>query len=111
MRHLIIHRKDFDSSWNTGDKVKGIAPDHHFRLRTNEVWKSHRRLVQDLMTLPFLHNVAGPVINQNALELLELWRVDARIADGRPFEASVDTNHAVLDAIMSFAFGERLPHP
>jgi hypothetical protein len=36
-----------------------------------------------------------------------LWRIKARIADGRPFEAGTDTNHAVLDAVMSFAFGER----
>ncbi|KAL7787156.1 cytochrome P450 [Trichoderma ceciliae] len=106
-RDLMLHRKDFDRSSNTGDKVKGIAPDHHLRLRTNEVWKSHRRLIQDLMTPSFLHNVAGPVIHQNAIDLLELWRLKARIADGRPFEAGTDMNHAVLDAVMSFAFGER----
>ncbi|PTB66764.1 cytochrome P450 [Trichoderma citrinoviride] len=93
-RNIMLHRKDFDRSSNTADKVKGIAPDHHLRLRTNDVWRSHRRLVQDLVTPSFLHNVAGP-------------QLKAKVAEGKPFEAGTDMSHAALDAVMSFAFGER----
>lgn len=109
-RNIMLHRKDFDRSTNTGDKVKGIAPDHHLRLRTNEVFKAHRSLVQDLMTPSFLYTVAGPVMHSNAVDLMHLWRLKARIADGRPWEAGEDINHAILDAVMSFAFGERFKH-
>ena len=107
---ILVHRKDFDRSSSLGDLVKGLAPDHHIHLKTNAAWKGQRRLVQDLMTPSFLHNVAGPVIYQNASALIELWRAKNSIAEGRPWSASEDTNHVALDAMMAFAFGEGFRH-
>lgn len=104
---LMLRRKDFDRSSDMGDLVKGLAPNHHIHLKTNAGWKTQRRLIQDLMTPSFLHNVAGPVIHQNASVLIELWCIKSRIANGRPWEAAKDINQVALDAVMSFAFGDR----
>ena len=103
---ILVRRKDFDRSTSLGDLVKGLAPDHHIHLKTNAAWKTQRRLVQDLMTPSFLHNVAGPAIYHHASALIELWRAKNRIAEGRPWSVSEDTNHVALDAMMAFAFGE-----
>lgn len=107
---LMLRRKDFDRSSDMGELVKGLAPNHHINLKTNTEWKSQRRLIQDLMTPSFLHDVAGPVIHQNASVLIELWRNKNRIAHHRPWEAAKDINRVALDAVMSFAFGERFKH-
>ncbi|KAJ8063549.1 hypothetical protein OCU04_007421 [Sclerotinia nivalis] len=107
---ILIHRKEFDRSPSLGDLVKGLAPDHHIHLKTNTAWKTQRRLVQDLMTPSFLHNVAGPAIHQHASVLIDLWRAKSTIADGIPFAANDDINHVALDAVMAFAFGEDFNH-
>ncbi|TGO19738.1 hypothetical protein BPAE_0334g00050 [Botrytis paeoniae] len=107
---ILIHRKEFDRSDSLGDLVKGLAPDHHIHLKTNTAWKMQRRLVQDLMTPSFLHNVAGPVIHQHACVLIDLWCAKSTIADGIPFPANDDINHVALDAVMAFAFGEDFNH-
>lgn len=107
---ILIHRKDFDRSPSLGDLVKGLTPDHHIHLQTNAAWKTQRRLVQDLMTPSFLHNVAAPVIHQHATLMIDLWRSKSRIAGGRPWAASDDINHVALDAVMAFSFGGDFNH-
>ncbi|KAF2120205.1 cytochrome P450 monooxygenase [Lophiotrema nucula] len=106
-RDLLLHRKEFDRSRVAGDLTKGFAHDHHIKLKTGEAWKSQRRLIQDLMTPNYLHNVAGPVVYQKARMLMDLWRIKAEIAGERPFEASDDVFRGALDGVMSFCFGER----
>ena len=107
---LMTRRKDFDRSSSSGDLVKALAPDHHIHLKTTAAWRAQRQLVQDLMTPSFLHNVAGPVIHQEASVMIELWRTKSRIADGRPWTAGEDIDHVALDAVMAFAFGEEFGH-
>lgn len=107
---ILIHRRDFDRSPSLGDLVKGLTPDHHIHLQTNAAWKTQRRLVQDLMTPSFLHNVAAPVIHQHATLMIELWRAKSRIADGRPWAGNDDINHVALDAVMAFSFGGDFKH-
>ncbi|KAI0473332.1 cytochrome P450 monooxygenase [Xylariaceae sp. FL0804] len=107
---LLVRRKDFDRSHTLGDLVKGLAPDHHIHLKTDAAWKSQRRLVQDLMTPSFLHNVAGPVIHRNVCTMVDLWHVKTEIAQGRPWAAVGDVNQMALDAVTAFAFGEGFEH-
>ena len=108
---ILIHRhKDFDRSDSLGDLVKGLAPDHHIHLKTNDAWKRQRRLVQDLMTPSFLHKVASPALHSKVSVLIHLWREKSRAADGKPWPAADDVNHVALDAVTAFAFGEDSDH-
>jgi hypothetical protein len=107
---LLIRRRDFDRSHTLGDLVKGLAPDHHIHLETGDAWKTQRRLVQDLMTPSFLHNVAGPVLHQTVVTMIDLWRAKSRLAAGRPWKAADDINQMALDAVTAFAFGEDFQH-
>ncbi|TDZ13319.1 Cytochrome P450 monooxygenase TRI13 [Colletotrichum orbiculare MAFF 240422] len=102
---VLMRRREWDRSDMLRDLFGGLIPGHHARERTNEVWKSHRRLLQDLMSPPFLNNVAGPAVYANALDLIRLWDVKAGIAQGRPFSAHDDIYKAALDAVQAFAFG------
>lgn len=102
---LMTRRKDFDRSDVVGDLFYGVAPNHHIRLKTNDAWKAQRRLIQDLMTPTFLHTIAAPAILIKVDLLMDLWRVKARAAQGRPWLANADLNHMSLDAIAAFAFG------
>ena len=107
---LMTRRKDFDRSSSSGDLVKALAPDHHIHLKTTAAWRAQRQLLQDLMAPSFLHNVAGPVIHQEASVMVELWRAKSSIADGRPWIAGEDIDHVSLDAVMAFAFGDGFGH-
>ncbi|KAK7958083.1 hypothetical protein PG988_012931 [Apiospora saccharicola] len=75
---------EFDRSTSSGDLVRGLGPSHHIHLKTSPAWRSQRRLIQDLMSSAFLHHVAGPVMYQNVLRLVDLWRIKSRLAGGRP---------------------------
>ncbi|KUI64500.1 Trichodiene oxygenase [Cytospora mali] len=107
---MLVRRKEFDRSHTLGDLVLGLAPDHHIHLPTDTAWKVQRRLVQDLMTPSFLHNIAAPVIYQQVNTLIDLWHAKSRIADGRPWAAGDDINNMALDAVTAFAFGEGFEH-
>lgn len=76
--------RDFNQSSSLGDLVRGTGPDHHVLLKTDETWKSQRRIIQDLATPSFLHKIAGPVVSHSMTVLLDMCREKARIADGRP---------------------------
>ncbi|KAF2962924.1 hypothetical protein GQX73_g10651 [Xylaria multiplex] len=107
---ILMRRREFDRSPTLGDLVKGLTPNLHIHLKTNDTWKNQRRLIQDLMTPSFLHNVAGPVLYQNLTTMIELWRMKSRIADGRPWKAADDVNQMALNALTAFSFGEEFEH-
>ncbi|GAW19653.1 hypothetical protein ANO14919_091420 [Xylariales sp. No.14919] len=107
---ILIRRPEFDRAPNLGDLVKGLTPNLHIHLRTNDAWKSQRRLIQDLMTPSFLYNVAGPVLYRDMAAMIDLWREKCRVADGRPWKAAEDMNQMVLNALAAFAFGEEFEH-
>ncbi|KAH9844889.1 Cytochrome-P450 monooxygenase [Teratosphaeria destructans] len=107
---LMTRRKEFDRSQVVGDLFLGVAPNHHIRQKTNDAWKAQRRLIQDLMTPTFLHDVAAPAILKKVNLLMDLWRLKTRAARGRPWLAAADLNHMALDAISAFAFGAGFEH-
>jgi hypothetical protein len=105
---LMRRTKEFDRSDFTSDLFAGVLPDHHIRLKTNDEYKKHRRLLQDLMTPAFLNQVAAPQIHESTMRLIKLWREKNRLAGGRPFLATRDINHCALDAVLAFTFGTRV---
>ena len=49
--------------------------------------------------------VAAPRIYETVVEVIQLWRIKASLAQGRAFEASEDIKHFALDAIWAATFG------
>lgn len=107
---LMRRGKEFDRAHTMFDLFQGIIPDHHIVQRTNTVWKSHRRLLQDLMSPGFLDGVAAPVIYHHVSNLVRLWDMKAQIAEGRPFTAAADIYNTALDAVHGFAYGQGFKH-
>ncbi|EOD51785.1 putative cytochrome p450 monooxygenase protein [Neofusicoccum parvum UCRNP2] len=79
-------------------------------MQTGTEWKSHRRLLQDLMTPSFLEKVAAPAIYDSIHETAKLWTLKAQLAPEKAFSAASDIHHAALDAVLSFSFGKSFPH-
>ncbi|KAJ6284299.1 heme binding protein, partial [Bipolaris maydis] len=77
---------------------------------SDDVFRGHRRLLQDLMSPVFLRDVAAPNIYMQACRLVRLWEIKAKCAAGRPFDASGDIFKAALDAVFGFAFGLSWQH-
>lgn len=107
---VLMRRKEWDRSDVLGNLFWGLIPDHHSQYKTDDVWKARRRLLQDLMSPAFLHNVAAPALYASALTLISLWDQKAAIAKKRPFSASGDIYRVALDAVHAFAFGEEFQH-
>lgn len=107
---ILMRRKEWDRSILLGKLFGGLIPDHHSQHKTNAIWKARRRLLQDLMSPSFLHNVAAPALYANASTLISLWEKKAAIARKRPFNASEDIYRAALDAVHAFAFGEEFEY-
>ncbi|ROT40788.1 cytochrome P450 [Sodiomyces alkalinus F11] len=104
---LLRRTREFDRSSFTAD-LMAPAGYFHIRYKTDRKWKAARRWLQDLMTPGFLHTVAAPAIYEKTLDLVQLWKVKNRLADGRPFAADLDMHCASLDAVMAFTFGDRI---
>ncbi|KAF6825325.1 cytochrome p450 monooxygenase [Colletotrichum musicola] len=107
---ICMRRKEFDRGRTMRDLFRGPSPNHHITFVTGDEWKAHRRLLQDLMSPPFLQNVAAPAIYANVVNLISLWELKTQIADGRPFDAYTDIFYTALDAVTAFSFGEGFPH-
>ncbi|KAF9869267.1 cytochrome p450 monooxygenase [Colletotrichum karsti] len=102
---ILMRRKEFDRSDFSIAVLGGEAPTFHINLKTGTEWKAHRRLLQDLMTPKFLHDVAAPNIYKSAARILDLWKIKVEIAPEKPFSAEKDIFYAALDAVFDFGFG------
>lgn len=107
---ILMRRKEWDRSDMLGDLLGGLLPGHHLHQPTNPVWKAHRRLLQDLMSPSFLHDVAAPAVYNSASVLISLWEAKARMAGNRPFSAHNDIYTVALDGVQAFAFGEEFEY-
>ncbi|RMJ20920.1 Cytochrome P450 [Aspergillus sp. HF37] len=67
-------------------------------------------VLQDLMGPSFLGNIVSPVMYENSVRLVKFWETKARLANGRPFDASEDLNHSALDGMLSFVFDRHFEH-
>lgn len=105
---ISLHRgKEFGHSPQVSDIFWGIGYNHQIVMETGPEWKARRRLLQDLMTPSFLHNVTAPKLHASTMNLLKLWELKAELADGRPFAVGKDLFHAALDSVVTFAFGDQ----
>lgn len=103
---LVRRTKEFDKSIWFKDVAGAVMPESHIFMRTTPRFKQHRRLIQDIMTPAFLHNVAALNIHHVVLDVIRLWEQKGRIANNRPFAVIHDVHYAALDAIWSIIFGE-----
>ncbi|CAE7205999.1 hypothetical protein PTNB73_07268 [Pyrenophora teres f. teres] len=109
----ILSRRDA-VDFKRGKKVdvfSGILPHAHPAMETFDPrFKSSRDLVRDLMVPSFLNKVNAPHAYVVSQCLVELWRMKADIAKGRPFEAFEDIVEFSFDAILSAATGLGTEH-
>ncbi|RYP46804.1 hypothetical protein DL768_007046 [Monosporascus sp. mg162] len=104
---LLRRNKEFDRASRTNDALRGVLPWHHIGMRTADPqFRRNRELVKDLMTLHFLNTVNAPAIYDGAQIFLDLWRVKAQLAGGRPFQADEDIHVMTFDIIKVVALGE-----
>ncbi|CAN9321110.1 unnamed protein product [Alternaria sp. RS040] len=107
---LLRRGKEFDRADLQGDLFRPLVPNHHIMLKTDAVFKAHKKLLQDLMTPAFLNEVAAPAIYASASNVVHLWEEKRRLAQGRPFQASEDLFRGALDAVLAFTFGPHFAH-
>lgn len=104
---LLRRSKEFDRPWQMTASLRGVIPNHHIAMLTSDPqFRRNRELVKDLMTPNFLHTVNAPEIWRNGVRFVELWRLKARIADGRPFDAAEDVSRMTFDTIKNVAIGQ-----
>ncbi|KAF2753658.1 cytochrome P450 [Pseudovirgaria hyperparasitica] len=102
---LMRRTREFDRSTHAGEIFQGLLPDHHnSMLSTAPQFKTHRKLIQDLMTTAFLNEVAAPRIYGAFAALCDLWVHKVRLSEGHPFSAYHDVERATLDAIWMAVF-------
>ena len=109
-RRMLMQPTKFDRSPALKNLLMGLVPDHHIHLKTDAVWRAQRQQIQDLMKPSFLQDIAGPIIYQNMVDLMDAWVVKCRIANGRPWSAAADIRNAALDAMIGLAFGPQKKH-
>ncbi|GIZ48141.1 hypothetical protein CKM354_001121400 [Cercospora kikuchii] len=100
--------QDFDRSRFFEQIFKVMLPEFHGHMPTGEEWKSHRRLLSDTMSPRFLQDVAAPKMWDSAMRLIELWKLKAKLADGRSWSASTDVYKGALDIVWAATFGEEM---
>ncbi|KAI0158544.1 cytochrome P450 [Pestalotiopsis sp. NC0098] len=104
---LLRRGKEFDRGGRNLDALGGVIPNHHIGMKTQSPqFKANRELVKDLMTPNFLHTVSAPEIHSNTLKFIDLWRLKAEKANGRPFRADEDIHVMTFDIIKIVALGE-----
>ncbi|KAI1407924.1 cytochrome P450 [Hypoxylon sp. FL1857] len=104
---ILMRRPEFDKSRFLIDGLQGLGA-WHSRSVTNSTFKANRRLKQDLMTPSFLNNIMGHAMHANALKVISLFELKMKLSNGRPFNILRDYNHAALDVMIQFAFGNNL---
>lgn len=107
---IMMRRKEFDRSDFSFEILGTQFPDNHINMKTGPGFKAHRRLLQDLMTPPFLNEIAAPNIYASARNLIQLWEDKAWVSRGRPFSVREDIYHAGLDAVLDFTFADSFPY-
>lgn len=103
---ILMGRKEFGCSDFSIDALGGEAAKFHINLKTGPEFKAHRRLLQDLMSPKYPHEVVAPNIYKSSTRLLELWKTKARITGGNSFQAEADIFYTALDAVFDFGFGD-----
>lgn len=102
---MVRRTKEFDRSKFFGNVSGGISPKSHFCMPTNSEFRQHRKWLQGVMGMGFLHQTAAPHIYEAGLDLLQLWEQKSRLAKGHPFAAAEDLYRTAIDAVWAIVFG------
>lgn len=104
---LLRRNYEFERPNNMLENLHGVLPYHHIAMRTADPqFRRNRELVKDLMTPAFLHGVNAPEIWRGAVRFVDLWRFKAKVAEGRPFQATEDVSRMTFDIIKNVAIGK-----
>ena len=104
-RDILMRRKEFDKSSFLSDGMACMGAFHGI-YNTGDKFKANRQLIQDLMTTTFLNNHMGPAVYDKGLEVMRLFVMKMKLANGRPFSVKKDFEYASLDVMLYFAFGK-----
>ncbi|CAG8981800.1 hypothetical protein HYALB_00004743 [Hymenoscyphus albidus] len=102
---MVRRTKEFDRSKFFGEVSGAISPKSHFCMSTGSEFRQHRKWLQGVMGMGFLHQTAAPHIYAAGLDLIQLWEQKARLAKGHPFVAADDLYRTAMDAVWSIVFG------
>ena len=102
---LSTRTKEFDRSYKSQDTIRPMLRHSSLVKVTGPDFKAQRKLWEGLMGLSFTRRVAAPEMHRVALELVELLRAKAVIADGRPVYFFSDLDLASFDVIWKVVFG------
>lgn len=98
--------KEFDRGSRNRECVELTAPNFHLVLESRDPrLKAQKELLKDLMSRPFLNDVAAPRLYDKARSLIQLWTMKMEKGRGCPFRVDHDFHLAVLDSICSVAWG------
>lgn len=97
--------KEFDKSHATVEPFRPLVPGASICKVKGPVWKAQVRLWMDIISVGYLRDVAAPIMHNTALELVELFRAKAQVADGRPFWVAEDYKIATFDVIWKAMLG------
>ena len=104
-KDILMRRKEFNKSSFLSDGMACIDAFHSI-YNTDNKFKANRQLIQDLMTTTFLNNHMGPAVYDKGLEVVRLFEIKMKLANGRLFSVKKDFEYASLDVILYFAFGK-----
>jgi hypothetical protein len=84
---------------------RSIVPGSSLAKVKGPRWRAQVRLWSDIISAGFLRDQAAPIMLRTASELVELWRVRARVAGGRPCWVRDDFKTATYDVIWKALLG------
>ncbi|ROV93886.1 hypothetical protein VPNG_09507 [Cytospora leucostoma] len=105
---LGMRTSEFDRAPSTAAAFEPLSPHSRIVKPTNAEWRSQRRYWEGVMGRAFLSKVVAPKMYDCALELIELFKTKAAIADGRPFACQDDFDIAAFDVIWASNMGSKL---
>lgn len=97
--------REFDKSPALVLPFKPIVPGSSLAKVKGLEWRAQVRLWSDIISVGFLRDQAAPIMHRAASELVELWRVRARVAGGRPVWVRDDFKIATYDVIWKILLG------
>lgn len=97
--------REFDKSPALVLPFKPIVPGSSLVKVKGPEWRAQVKLWSDIISVGFLRDQAAPIMYKTASDLVELWRVRARVADGRPVWVRDDFKIATYDVIWKALLG------
>ncbi|KAI1173283.1 cytochrome P450 [Nemania sp. FL0916] len=102
---LMRRQGEFDRSTFLGEVFGPLLPNNHVWMPSDARFRAHRHLLRDTMSPGFLNGVVAPSIHSAIRNVLDLWKLKCRIAEGRPVQVDEDIIRGVVDVVLSVSYG------